>query len=185
MKNTSLCFFGQCQRKARPAWGQSPQNSKTQFSLLSGTDRPSGVRTVPINSECNIIDVATLENCSLENFPCRDVYYVVRSAKQKKDNNLVVWIATKELFKRLNYVHFHIFVGRTLKLARLAQPAKKQKRVNFLAFSSPLFIYSKSDTTIIWCCGSLRTFVLFCYLWVYISRETLWKYIKNRYHNTG
>nr|DAJ87374.1 MAG TPA: hypothetical protein [Microviridae sp.] len=37
-----------------------------------------------------------------------------------------------------------------------------QSRVTFPDFSSPLFIYSKSDTTIIWCCGSLRTFVLIC-----------------------
>ena len=61
-------------------------------------------------------------------------------------------------------VFFHISVCRTLKQVRLAKPAKTQKRVNFLAFSTPLFIYSKSDTTIIWCCGSLRTFVLICYL---------------------
>lgn len=88
----------------------------------------------------------------------------MRPAKQKKDNNFVVWIATKELFKRQNYVLFHISVCRTLKQVRLAKPAKTQKRVNFLAFSTPLFIYSKSDTTIIWCCGSLRTFVLICYL---------------------
>lgn len=39
-----------------------------------------------------------------------------------------------------------------------------QSRVTFPDFSSPLFIYSKSDTTIIWCCGSLRTFVLICNL---------------------
>lgn len=39
-----------------------------------------------------------------------------------------------------------------------------QSRVTFPDFSSPLFIYSKSDTTIFWCCGSLRTFVLICYL---------------------
>ena len=71
---------------------------------------------------------------------------------------------TKELFKRQNYVLFHIFYGRTLNQVRLAQPAKKQKRVNFLAFSYLLFIYSKSDTTIFLCCGSLRTFVLICYL---------------------
>ena len=39
-----------------------------------------------------------------------------------------------------------------------------QSRVTFPDFSSHLFIYSKSDTTIIWCCGSLCTFVLICYL---------------------
>nr|CAI9750056.1 hypothetical protein KNIQTVNV_KNIQTVNV_CDS_0010 [Microvirus sp.] len=27
-----------------------------------------------------------------------------------------------------------------------------------------MFIYSKSDTTLFWCCGSLRTFVLICNL---------------------
>jgi hypothetical protein len=47
------------------------------------------------------------------------------------DNNLVVCIATKEPCKRLNYVHFHISVGRTLKLARLAKPAKNAKSGKF------------------------------------------------------
>ena len=75
------------------------------------------------------------------------------------DNNLVVCIATKEPCKRLNYVHFHIFVCQTLNKVRLAKPAKKQKRVNFLAFISLLFSNSKSDTTQL-CGGSLCTFVL-------------------------
>lgn len=39
-----------------------------------------------------------------------------------------------------------------------------QSRVTFPDFSSLLFIYSKSDTTLFWCCGSLCTFVLICYL---------------------
>jgi hypothetical protein len=40
--------------------------------------------------ERNIIDNMKSENSSLENFPFHVVYYVVRPAKQKKDNNLVV-----------------------------------------------------------------------------------------------
>ena len=44
----------------------------------------------PFIPERNIIDNMKSENSSLENFPFHVVYYVVRPAKQKKDNNLVV-----------------------------------------------------------------------------------------------
>lgn len=41
-------------------------------------------------------------------------------------------------------------------------PNHLQRRVTFLAVSSPLFIYSKSDTPIFLWCGNLCTFVQIC-----------------------
>lgn len=103
-----------------------PHGVKTRS--LPRARRKSGYRAESPNRqlsfilERNKIDVAQLENSAHANFPLCDVYFVMRSAKQKMDNNLVVWIVSKTLFKRLNYVHFHISVGRTLKRAKLAKP---------------------------------------------------------------
>lgn len=47
-------------------------------------------RQLSLIIERNIIDVAQSENCTHVNFRLCDVYYVVRPAKQKKDNNFVV-----------------------------------------------------------------------------------------------
>ena len=117
--------------RARRKSGYRAESPKCQLSLVL---RVQHNRRYEIRKFC------------VANFPFRNVYYVVRSAKQKKDNNLVVWIATEEPSKRLNYVLFHISVGRTLKLASLAKPAKMQSRVNFPDFSSLSFSNSKSDT---------------------------------------
>ena len=92
MKNTSLfvSFWAMPERKpsADPA-----ERKRARFRALGGSQVIGLKALIAIYrqfSERNIIDVATSENSAYANFPCRDVYYVVRPAKQKKDNNLVV-----------------------------------------------------------------------------------------------
>lgn len=101
--------------------------------------------------ERNKIDVAQSENCTHVNFRLCDVYFVVRSAKQKKDNFFYVEMAKPHFISEKN-VLFHISVGRTLKLAKRAKHEKYAKSGKFSRLLSYLFIYSKSDTTLItWC----------------------------------
>ena len=92
MKNTSLFVSFWAMPERKPS-ADPTECKRARFRALGGS-QVIGLKALIAScrqfSECNIIDVATSENCSLENFPCRDVYYVVRSAKQKKDNNLVV-----------------------------------------------------------------------------------------------
>lgn len=91
-------------------------------------------RQLSLIIERNIIDVAQFENCTHVNFRLCDVYYVVRSAKQKKDNFFYVEMAKLHFISEKN-VLFHISVGRTLKLAKRAKHENMQSRVNFPDFS--------------------------------------------------
>ena len=65
------------------------------------------------------------ENSSIENFPFRDTYFVMRLAKQKTDTKFHLRKWRSHIFVREIFVRFHIYVGRTLSHSGVRSTHKK------------------------------------------------------------
>lgn len=162
MKNTSLRFLGQCQGRpsADPAERKSQSASDHRGVIGDAVWRPL-IAYYKYALEHAIMGVTKSENSSLENFPFRNVYYGMRPAKQKKDTKFFVENGVAH-FQKENFCSFSHLSWSNTQVRKYGEAEKMQSRVTFPDFSYLLFIYSKSDTPIIYRCGSLRTFVQLC-----------------------